>query len=115
VSNYVETEFLIYNSSFQASFLQIRGSVPVFWEQTGIQVSHKIVLSRGPESTLPAARSHFEVGRVSIIHLRVYISHPLLSLNSLVMYNIAHNHSFIPVQSTFFIAAALCPFPHRRT
>nr|KAJ3421395.1 inositol polyphosphate 5-phosphatase [Polyrhizophydium stewartii] len=60
VSNFVETEFLISNNAFRASFLQIRGSVPVFWEQTGIQVSHKITLSRGPESTQHAAQKHFE-------------------------------------------------------
>ncbi|KAH6581761.1 hypothetical protein BASA60_002254 [Batrachochytrium salamandrivorans] len=60
VSNFVETEFLMINAKYKTSFLQIRGSVPVFWEQTGVQVSHKVVLSRGSESAQPAAVKHFE-------------------------------------------------------
>ncbi|KAJ8324712.1 Inositol-1,4,5-trisphosphate 5-phosphatase 1 [Batrachochytrium dendrobatidis] len=60
VSNFVETEFLMLNEKYWTSFLQIRGSVPVFWEQIGVQVSHKVILSRGPESALPAATKHFQ-------------------------------------------------------
>ena len=38
-----------------SSFLQTRGSVPVFWEQPGVQVgSHKVKLSRGFEASSPA-------------------------------------------------------------
>ncbi|KAF8939570.1 inositol polyphosphate 5-phosphatase [Dissophora ornata] len=44
-----------------ANFVEIRGSVPVFWEQQGLQLaSHKIQLSRGAEATKPAVRRHFE-------------------------------------------------------
>ncbi|KAJ3043130.1 inositol polyphosphate 5-phosphatase [Rhizophlyctis rosea] len=60
VSNFVESEFLLYSPVFNFSFVQIRGSVPLFWEQTGVQMTHKVAISRGPESTLPAARKHFE-------------------------------------------------------
>ncbi len=35
VSNFVETEFILRNERFLLSFLQIRGSVPLFWEQNG--------------------------------------------------------------------------------
>jgi hypothetical protein len=38
-----------------SSFVQTRGSVPMFWEQPGIQVgSHKVKLSRGFEASSPA-------------------------------------------------------------
>ena len=62
VSNFVETEFIIYTGHSTVSFIQLRGSIPLFWEQTGVQVgSHKVKLSRGPESTIHAARKHFTV------------------------------------------------------
>jgi synaptojanin len=59
VSNFVETEFLLYANEFTFSFIQTRGSVPVFWEQTALQLSHKIDFSRGPELTVPASAKHF--------------------------------------------------------
>ncbi|KAJ3137131.1 inositol polyphosphate 5-phosphatase [Geranomyces variabilis] len=71
VSNFVETEFLLYNKFFTFSFVQVRGSVPVFWEQTGIQMTHKVTISRGAESSAPATRKHFEelVSRYNRIHV----------------------------------------------
>ena len=45
VGNFVETEQAIYVDSNVASFVQIRGVVPLFWEQPGLQVS--------PASPLP--------------------------------------------------------------
>ncbi|TPX33752.1 hypothetical protein SmJEL517_g03470 [Synchytrium microbalum] len=59
VSNFVESEFLFYTKYYVLSFLQIRGSVPVFWEQIGVQLQTKIDIARGPESTAPAVRKHF--------------------------------------------------------
>ncbi|XP_030891226.1 synaptojanin-2, partial [Leptonychotes weddellii] len=38
VSNFVETEQTIYMDDGVSSFVQIRGSVPLFWEQPGLQV-----------------------------------------------------------------------------
>jgi hypothetical protein len=60
VSNFVETEFLIYCNQSRVSFVQVRGSIPLFWEQTGVQVSHKVKISRGLESTIHATKRHFE-------------------------------------------------------
>lgn len=31
----------------------------MFWEQTGIQVTHKITISRGLEAAYPALKKHF--------------------------------------------------------
>jgi phosphatidylinositol 4-phosphatase len=37
VANYVETEQIISYLDHQVSFVQVRGSVPVFWSQPGIK------------------------------------------------------------------------------
>ena len=56
VANFVETEQIVALGSELSSFVQCRGSVPVFWEQHGLQV-------RGPgqhimsEGSLPLALS----------------------------------------------------------
>ncbi|XP_011503811.1 PREDICTED: synaptojanin-1 isoform X1 [Ceratosolen solmsi marchali] len=60
VANFVETEQIIYIDNEVSSYVQIRGSVPLFWEQPGIQVgSHKIKISRGFEVSAPAFDKHF--------------------------------------------------------
>eukprot|EP01130_Rhizamoeba_saxonica_P008214 TRINITY_DN3321_c0_g1_i1.p1 TRINITY_DN3321_c0_g1~~TRINITY_DN3321_c0_g1_i1.p1 ORF type:complete len:1172 (+),score=263.44 TRINITY_DN3321_c0_g1_i1:305-3820(+) len=64
VANFVETEQLLFvpekNRCF--SFLQIRGSVPVFWEQRMAQkkATPKPALTRTAESTTPAFKKHFD-------------------------------------------------------
>jgi hypothetical protein len=35
--------------------------VPVFWEQTGIQISHRIEITRSQEATRPVVSKHFSV------------------------------------------------------
>ncbi|MEJ1275422.1 hypothetical protein NN561_006318 [Cricetulus griseus] len=59
VSNFVETEQTIYMDDGVSSFVQIRGSVPLFWEQPGLQVgSHHLRLHRGLEANAPAFERH---------------------------------------------------------
>ncbi|KAI7882994.1 DNase I-like protein [Lichtheimia hyalospora FSU 10163] len=58
VANFVETETVLYSDRICYAFTQIRGSVPVFWEQQGI-VNHKIQISRGSGATQPAVKRHF--------------------------------------------------------
>lgn len=59
VSNFVETEQAIYMDDGVSSFVQIRGSVPLFWEQPGLQVgSHHLRLHRGLEANAPAFERH---------------------------------------------------------
>uniref|UniRef100_A0ABD2WZA8 phosphoinositide 5-phosphatase n=2 Tax=Trichogramma kaykai TaxID=54128 RepID=A0ABD2WZA8_9HYME len=62
VANFVETEQIIYLDNEVSSFIQTRGSVPLFWEQPGVQVgSHKIKISRGFEASSPAFNRHFNL------------------------------------------------------
>ncbi|XP_072907248.1 synaptojanin-2-like isoform X2 [Hemitrygon akajei] len=59
VSNFVETEQVIYLDDAVSSYVQIRGSVPLFWEQTRVQVgSHHLRLTRGLEANAPAFDRH---------------------------------------------------------
>lgn len=64
VSNFVETEFVILSRKFLFSFLQI---CPLFWEQTGIQLSHRVEMARSLEAT----RKHIEemLERYNRIHV----------------------------------------------
>ncbi|XP_073440634.1 synaptojanin-1-like isoform X2 [Dendrobates tinctorius] len=75
VANFVETEQVIYLDDCVSSFIQIRGSVPLFWEQPGLQVgSHRVRMSRGFEANAPAFDRHFQTlkrlyGRQVVVNL----------------------------------------------
>lgn len=75
VANFVETEQVIYLDNDVTSYLQTRGSVPLFWEQPGVQVgSHKVRFSRGFETAKAAFDKHMTLiksryGRQAIINL----------------------------------------------
>ncbi|KAF8372810.1 unc-26 [Pristionchus pacificus] len=59
VANFVETEQLLVFEEEEVSFVQIRGSIPLFWDQPGLQVgSHKVKL-RAFEASVPAYYRHF--------------------------------------------------------
>ena len=47
VANYVETEQILITGKHAFSYLQIRGSVPLFWEQTGLTT--QVALTRSQE------------------------------------------------------------------
>ncbi|XP_039914737.1 synaptojanin-2 isoform X1 [Hirundo rustica] len=75
VSNFVETEQTIYLDDDVSSFVQLRGSVPLFWEQTGFQVgSRHLRLNRGLEANAPAFDRHMmllkeQYGKQVIVNL----------------------------------------------
>lgn len=71
VANFVETE-LIYNDGIQIfSFTQIRGSIPVFWEQDTALISPKVQITRSFDATQPTFEKHFEnlIGKYGPIHI----------------------------------------------
>lgn len=54
------------------SFIQTRGSVPLFWEQPGVQVgSHKVKTCRGFEATAPAYDRQVDFTNFVLPHLIV--------------------------------------------
>ncbi|KAH8830391.1 SacI homology domain-containing protein [Flagelloscypha sp. PMI_526] len=73
-ANFVETETVFSTDQHSTSFIQIRGSVPLFWEQQGLQTfGHKIQIHR-PNASQPAFERHFsqlteEYGAVHAINL----------------------------------------------
>lgn len=75
VANFVETEQAIYIDDCVASYIQTRGSVPLFWEQPGVQVgSHKVKMSRGYDASTSACDRHFSqlkrnYGSVIVVNL----------------------------------------------
>jgi hypothetical protein len=79
VANFVETETIFYCPAPNAlcfSYVQVRGSVPVFWESSSslIPGQQKISITRSPEATQPSFDKHFAglesaYGAVHIVNL----------------------------------------------
>ncbi|KAH7326496.1 SacI homology domain-containing protein [Stachybotrys elegans] len=77
VANFVESETTFWSPfGVLFSYSQVRGSVPVFWEQAAdlIPGRQKITVTRSPDGTQPAFNKHFEdleqtYGAVHIINL----------------------------------------------
>lgn len=75
VANFAESEQAIHLGADVTSFVQIRGSVPLFWDQPGVNVgSHKIRMSRGPELSAAAFDLHMKAlkrnyGNQAIVNL----------------------------------------------
>jgi hypothetical protein len=61
VANFVEIETILHTNAFTSSFCQVRGSIPLFWEQvsTGFMGQHKVEVSRSPSATQAAFERHF--------------------------------------------------------
>lgn len=62
-ANFVETEQVLFSedSEEESAFLQLRGSVPVFFQQSGMNVgAHRITVSRGIEACYPAFERHIK-------------------------------------------------------
>lgn len=77
VANFVETETILWvHPSITFSYVQVRGSVPIFWEQTAgfIPGQQKIEVTRSSEATQHAFDQHFEgleleYGAVHVVNL----------------------------------------------
>ncbi|KAK9236277.1 SacI homology domain-containing protein [Lipomyces kononenkoae] len=71
VANFVETETILHTNQFSFSYTQIRGSVPIFWEQDVQLLSAKVNITRAFEATQPAFMAHFEpvVAKYGPVHI----------------------------------------------
>ncbi|KAF2763620.1 DNase I-like protein [Teratosphaeria nubilosa] len=75
VANFVETETIFTTDTICFSYVQIRGSVPLFWEQaSGLPGQQKITITRSAEATQPAFDKHFDMlskayGDVCVVNL----------------------------------------------
>ncbi|KAJ9101490.1 hypothetical protein QFC19_005141 [Naganishia cerealis] len=60
VANFVETETIVSTAGSCMSFVQVRGSVPLFWEQQGSQAfGHKLQITRPQAASQAAFDKHF--------------------------------------------------------
>lgn len=77
VANFVETEVIFWSPpGITFSYVQVRGSVPIFWEQTAgfLPGQQKIEVTRSNEATWHAFNKHFEslqleYGAVHVVNL----------------------------------------------
>ncbi|KAK2768791.1 inositol polyphosphate 5-phosphatase [Arachnomyces sp. PD_36] len=77
VANFVETETIFWSPiGVSFSYIQVRGSVPLFWEQPPglIPGQQKVQITRSAEATQPAFDKHFEdlelnYGAVHVVNL----------------------------------------------
>ena len=74
VANFVETETIFWSpTGLCFSYVQVRGSVPLFWESTSTLIpgQQKIQITRSPEATQPSFDKHFAIleGNYGAIHI----------------------------------------------
>ncbi|KAJ8983827.1 hypothetical protein NQ317_008953 [Molorchus minor] len=74
VANYVETEQIITYQHHEVSFVQVRGSVPVYWSQPGFKYRPPPRLDKGETETKIAFEKHFnkeiqKYGPVCVVNL----------------------------------------------
>ncbi|QIW99882.1 hypothetical protein AMS68_005400 [Peltaster fructicola] len=75
VANFVESETIFCTDQFCFSYVQCRGSVPLFWEQaSGLPGQQKVTITRSIQATQPAFDKHFDAlyeayGDVYIVNL----------------------------------------------
>lgn len=109
VSIYGETEVIISNDKFLFSYILLRGSVPVFWEQQGIQIgAPKIQITRAPLATQPSFDRHFEflLENYGLIHCLNLLSSKDGSIELLLTnayeYHVNHNPHSEQISVTSF-------------
>lgn len=98
VANFVETETIYWSpSGILFSYAQVRGSVPVFWEQSAglIPGQQKITITRSADGTQPAFDKHFEeleqsYGAVHIVNLLSASKPGEAELTQLYHYGVQH-------------------------
>lgn len=78
VANFVQTETILAHPRYMCAYVIVRGSVPVFWDQQGIQVAYsKIQLTRSPIATQPSFERHVNNlrSKYGLVHAVDLLSH----------------------------------------
>src|SRR5436190_4540736 len=100
VANFVETESVLWvPSGICFSYTQVRGSVPIFWEQAAglIPGQQKIHITRSVGATQPAFDKHFEslelnYGAVHVVNLLSELRPGEAELTQRFQYHIGRSH-----------------------
>ena len=98
VANFVETETTYWSpAGIVFSYAQVRGSVPVFWEQAAglLPNQQKISITRSADGTQPAFNKHFEeleqaYGAVHIVNLLSTSKPGEFELTNLYRFGVQH-------------------------
>ncbi|ANZ77981.1 BA75_05085T0 [Komagataella pastoris] len=71
VANFVETELILHSKDLIYAYTEIRGSVPIFWEQDTALVNPKVTITRSLEATEPVFERHFAAlnGKYGPVHI----------------------------------------------
>lgn len=74
VANFCETEFIMYSEEYCFSITEIRGSVPIFWEQDTALINPKVAITRSVEATQATFDEHFsrliqKYGPIHVVNL----------------------------------------------
>lgn len=104
VANFVETEQIFLVNDCYFSLVQIRGSVPTFWQQTGVTAA--IAVTRSKELTTTAFRKHMASSiriykHVSFVNLLSSKSNEQLLTDSL-QFQLTQSQEFSQVSAYFF-------------
>ena len=99
VANYVETETIFWSpSGLMFSYIQLRGSVPIFWEQATGLLPHqqKVTITRSAEATQPSFDKHFakmehSYGAVHVVNLLSDEKPGELELSQRYYYHVTHS------------------------
>ncbi|KAI6779083.1 Inositol-1 [Emericellopsis cladophorae] len=99
VANFVETETIFWSpAGVFFSYAQVRGSVPVFWEQAADLVPgrQKVTVTRSPEGMQPSFNKHFDeleqtYGAVHVVNLLSETKPAEVELSNLYHHGIQHS------------------------
>ena len=88
VANFVESEQVLSYRNSTLCFLQVRGSVPVFWQQTGL-LSAPVRITRSEDSAAPAFLRHFRTLLSNYRHVMIInlLSHKAKEAQLTAAYN----------------------------
>lgn len=74
VANFVETELILNIFEHELSFVQCRGSIPVFWSQRGFKYRPPLTINRSLEETREVFEEHFR-------RLKAHYDTPLVAVS----------------------------------
>ena len=115
VSNFVESETILCVPEGTFSYVIVRGSVPVFWDQQGVQIgSQSVRLTRSSNATQPAFDRHFSKlfkkhGLIHVVDLLCQKdNHVEYTLSNAFEFHLKQLNSLHPIQHTSFDFNTIC-------
>ncbi|XP_028414935.1 phosphatidylinositide phosphatase SAC2-like [Dendronephthya gigantea] len=100
VANYVETEQIVRAGAHFLSFVQLRGSIPLYWSQAGIKYRPPPKLERNKEESQDAMKKHLEkelalFKNVTIINLVEQSGREQVLYDAFMEHIITYNNNFL--------------------